>query len=231
MPGSPATQCMFQSVAVSHTNDGGGTWDQRVTPNAPPSPDPSGLGGAQCKQGLVFADPQRGFISASDPNSAPKIYRTADGGRTWSPSSGLPDPPGFTSVPSGVVLRAERARSFGATLFVAVRTSDLRASYVFRSVDGGATWTYVAAIPGGDGGFALVSATRWLLLASAGSSMETSDGGASWHPYTTNYSQAAPIAPEIVFGDTRVAYATVRGAIQRTLDGGASWTALKTPGT
>jgi photosystem II stability/assembly factor-like uncharacterized protein len=56
-------------------------------------------------------------------------------------------------------------------------------------------------------------------------------GGATWHAFTFDYSQAAPIAPEIVFGDPLVGYATVRGAIQRTVDGGAHWTQLKTPGT
>jgi len=49
--------------------------------------------------------------------------------------------------------------------------------------------------------------------------------------YTTDYSQAAPIAPQIVFGDAMVGYATVRGEIQRTTDGGAHWTKIKTPGT
>jgi len=61
--------------------------------------------------------------------------------------------------------------------------------------------------------------------------METTDGGATWHAYTTDYSQAAPIAPDIVFGDAQVGYAIVRGSIQRTVDGGAHWTTIKTPGT
>jgi photosystem II stability/assembly factor-like uncharacterized protein len=61
--------------------------------------------------------------------------------------------------------------------------------------------------------------------------METTDGGASWHAYTSDYSQAAPIAPEVVFGDANVGYATVRGEIQRTTDGGARWSKIKTPGT
>jgi len=62
-------------------------------------------------------------------------------------------------------------------------------------------------------------------------SKETTDGGTTWHAFTTDYSQAAPIAPDIVFGDPLVGYATVRGAIQRTVDGGAHWTTIKTPGT
>ena len=105
------------------------------------------------------------------------------------------------------------------------------ASYVCRSVDGGATWSYLATVPQGDGAFAFVTATRWLQIATPSSSKETTDGGATWHAFTTEYSQAAPVAPEIVFGDPLVGYATVRGAIQRTVDGGAHWTTIKTPGT
>jgi photosystem II stability/assembly factor-like uncharacterized protein len=229
-PSAPGTQCTFQSVAIAHRSDAGVTWDQRVTPGPPPSPDASGLGGAQCKQGLAFADAQHGFLSAWDPNSAPKIYRAADGGRTWAPATGLPDPPGFTSVPSGIVLRADRPRAFGAA--VLARTHQRSPRELRLPI--GRRWRDLDLCRG-------YPSRRWrirprerhamALLAPAGSSMETSDGGASWHPFTTNYSQAAPIAPEIVFGDTRVGYATVRGAIQRTLDGGGHWTAVKTPGT
>ncbi|HTJ59582.1 MAG TPA: hypothetical protein VL333_00155, partial [Candidatus Saccharimonadales bacterium] len=59
----------------------------------------------------------------------------------------------------------------------------------------------------------------------------TTDGGATWHSFTTDYQQAAPVPPVITFGDAQVGYATVRGAIQRTIDGGAHWSAIRTPGT
>lgn len=232
-PGSAATQCQFQSVGIVHTVDGGTKWDQLVVPAVPPSPGQSGIAGGQCKERLAFADRQRGFLSAWDPNSPPVIYRTVDGGRNWSSSRPLPDPPGFITVGAGVALRAGRVRSLGTTLLVAAsgQLSGRSVSYVFRSVDAGASWAYLATIPEGEGAFAFVSASRWLQIAPPSSSKETTDGGATWHSFTTDYSQAAPIAPEVVFGDPLVGYATVRGAIQRTVDGGAHWTSIKTPGT
>lgn len=230
-PGSPGTQCTFQAVGIAHTADASLTWAQLVVPAVAPSPDPSGLGGRQCKERLASADAQRGFLSAYDPNSAPVIYRTTDGGRTWSASRSIPDPPDFTTVPSGIVLRADRVRAFGATLLVLVRTSDLRVNYVFRSVDGGTSWSYLVTVPQSEGAFAFVSRSRWLQIASPSSSKETTDSGATWHAFTTDYSQAAPIMPEIVFADALVGYSTVRGAIQRTVDGGAHWVGIKTPGT
>jgi photosystem II stability/assembly factor-like uncharacterized protein len=232
-PSSPATQCQFQSVGMAHTVDGGAKWDVLFVAAPPAAADPSGLANGQCKERLVFTDGQHGLLSAWDPNSPPRIFRTLDGGRAWSPSRPLPDPPGFTTRAAGFTLRAGRVRAFGTTLLVDASGSiDGRlVRYAFRSVDGGATWNYLATLPEGESAFTFVSASRWLQIAPPSSSKESTDGGATWHAFTTDYSQAAPIAPEIVFGDPLVGYATVRGAIQRTVDGGAHWTPLKTPGT
>jgi photosystem II stability/assembly factor-like uncharacterized protein len=231
--GPSGTACAVQWTGIAHTTDGAATWSQ-VVPAAPPSgADTSGLFGAPCKSGLTFADAANGFLSARDPNSAPVIYRTADGGRTWGASRPLPDPPGFTTRGGGAVLQPSRVRVLGATLLVAAsgETGGRLVRYAFRSVDGGSTWAYLATIPEGEGALTFVSATRWLLVGTPSASKETTDGGATWHAFTTDYSQAAPVTPDIVFGDASVGYATVRGAIQRTVDGGAHWTAIKTPGT
>ena len=56
------------------------------------------------------------------------------------------------------------------------------------------------------------------------SSSATTDAGASWHSFATDYVQAAGVPPQIVFGDAQTGYATVRGGIQRTSDGGVHWT-------
>lgn len=231
--GSPGMACSGQWTGIAHTVDAGATWEQLV-PQAPPaSGNPSGLFGGPCKNGLTFADALHGYISSSDPDAAPVIYRSADGGRTWSASRPLPDPPGFTTRGGGDVLHPGRVRAFdGVLLVTAVGAVGGKAvAYAFRSVDGGASWTYASTVPDTGGALAFVTAARWVEIAPPSSSKQTADGGATWQVFTTDYSQAAPIAPEIVFGDPNVGYATVRGAIQRTVDGGAHWTALKTPGT
>jgi photosystem II stability/assembly factor-like uncharacterized protein len=213
--GSPATQCQAEVATIWHTIDAGATW-QRM--------DTQGIAEGQCKSGLSFVDPTHGFLVASDPNQPPVIYRTADGGRTWAASRPVPDPPGFTSQPGGFTLTAGRMRSFGSTLLVPV------GSYVFRSTDGGASWSYLASASGSTGSIAFVTATRWLSLIVPGQSEETLDAGATWHAYASDYDQAAPVAPDVVFGDSAVGYATVRGGLQRTLDGGLHWSSLRTPG-
>ena len=211
--GSPATQCNGQSVALWRTTDGAATWTKI---------DATGIDAAQCKQSIAFGDTQRGYIGASDPNTQPKIYRTTDGGKTWSAST-LPNPP---------AQRPATFADFGTVVLASAESGAAPDRYTaFRSTNGGSTWTSVSTGPIEGIAIVFVSPTRWLQIMTATQSQETTDGGTSWHAFTTDYQQAAPVAPQIVFGDANNGYATVRGGIQRTTDGGAHWTAIKTPGT
>lgn len=223
VPPPAGGQC-GSGLSLVHTTDGAVTW-QAVGATGIPAPGP-------CLNTIRFADAQRGFIAAFDPAGSPVIYRTADGGRTWTASARLSDPPGFATR-AGQVLSTGRVSAFGSALLVTASPTNpsTGTSYVYRSTDGGATWTYASTAPNSTEDVAFVTATRWLQISSPGNSKETTDGGASWHAYTTDYQQAAPVAPSVVFGDAQTGYATVRGAIQRSVDGGAHWTAIKTPGT
>ena len=217
--------CTAPSVTLQHSADAGATWQQLA---------PTGFAVGPCKSSVRFSDAQHGYVSAFDPNGSPVIYRSADGGRTWTASRPLADPPGFTTrTGGGTTLGVGRVGSFGGTLLVTAFPTNpsTGAIFVYRSTDAGATWTYASTAPNQNQDVAFVTATRWLQISSPADSKETTDGGASWHAYTTTYSQAAPIAPAITFGDAQVGYATVRGTIQRTIDGGAHWTTLRTPGT
>ena len=223
--GSPETQCQSQTARVLHTIDGGTTWQELSA---------TGIGDWGCKSNLSFVDAEHGFLIASSPNAAPVVYRTADGGQTWSASSPLPDPPGFQGHPGAFSLRGGQVQALGGQLLMSVATyaDGGNRHDVYASDDKGATWRYVATPPNApDASLALVTSARWLLVGPPQTSQETTDGGPNWHAFATDYTQAAPIAPVIVFGDAQVGYATVRGAIERTLDGGAHWTMIMTPGT
>jgi photosystem II stability/assembly factor-like uncharacterized protein len=219
--GPAGTECQTQTASLSKTANGAATWQSLTA---------TGITDALCRRGLTSADPTHAFFTASKTGSAPVIYRTADGGATWTASAPIPNPPNLASQGSTFVIITGRPRAFGSVVLVDAgggqQTKD-----VFRSTDGGATFSYASTVPTFEGTVAYVTATRWLQIAMPSSSKETTDGGATWHAYSTDYSQAAPVAPEIVFGDSTIGYATVRGFIQRTTDGGAHWTAIKTPGT
>jgi photosystem II stability/assembly factor-like uncharacterized protein len=215
-------QCPAQQVSLWLTHDGALTWEQ-VTPQ--------GIADSRCKGRPSLADPQHAFLATVDDTAAPAIYASADGGRTFS-SRALPNPPGFTITAAGDALRPGLIRGFGSPLLLDVsgQKTNVASEFAYRSADGGATWTYASTAPIAMQ-IAFVTATRWLQISSPNDSRETTDGGATWHAYATDYQQAAGVAPQIVFGDANVGYATVRGALQRTVDGGAHWTSLLTPGT
>jgi photosystem II stability/assembly factor-like uncharacterized protein len=220
--GTAAAQCQTQTVTVWRTTDGAGTWQQTQLA-------PAGIADAMCKRFLSSADSTHAFLTTYSPNAGSLIYRTADGGASWTASAALPIPPNLASQGASFVSITERPRGFGSIVLVAGGAGQTKD--VFRSTDGGATFAYASTAPIFDASVAYVTAARWVQIGPPGGSQQTLDGGAVWQAYTTDYSQAAPIAPDVVFGDASVGYATVRGAIQRTIDGGAHWTTLKTPGT
>ena len=221
--GSPASSCQTQTASIWKTADGAASWQQVSA---------TGIADAMCKRGLALGDATHAFFTAYGPNSGPVIYGSADGGRTWTASKPLPDPPGFTfTTPGGVVILPGRPHAYGSVILVDAQGYGEQKRYVFRSTDGGATFTFASTVPIVEGAVTYVTATRWLVIATPNASKQTVDGGASWQPYPTDYSQAAPISGEFVFGHADIGYGTVRGAIQRTVDAGLHWTTIKTPGT
>lgn len=223
--GAPTTDCQTELASIGRTMDGAASW-QQVTA--------TGIASEMCKSGLsAAADSPHAWFTAYRPNSPLVIYHTADRGQTWTASAPLPGPPGLGAQGANAALRPGRPRAFGSIVLVSVDAvvGGQLTRYVLRSTDAGATFTFASIVPTGEGSVAFVTAARWLVIGTPNASQQTVDGGASWQPYPTDYSQAAPIAPDVVFGDANVGYATVRGAIQRTTDGGAHWTTIKTPGT
>jgi photosystem II stability/assembly factor-like uncharacterized protein len=230
--GVPETQCNGAGTTVWETADGGGTW-QRVASVDWQHEVPGGIGYGQCKEGLSFVDPLHGYLAAWDPNRRPTIYTTPDGGHTWT-SSTLPDPPGFVTQGGGFALRAGLVKRFGTTLLIPawwmVNGAQVETEYIFRSVDRGTTWSYLATAGNGYDDLTLVTASRWLKTFNSQSAQETTDAGGTWHSYASDYPYPAGEPSSFAFGDSLVGYGTVGGTIHRTVDGGLHWASTKTPG-
>ena len=225
--GSPATGCMAQGFTVWRTTDGASTWERAHQATFSSSP----LAGG-CKSRVAFVDPQHGYIDVAGRDVPPAVLRTSDGGTTWTLSQRLPDPPGFVFEPSISTLQPGALGDFGSVVLVSAGSfvNGTAQRHIFRSTDHGATWSYIRTAPS-DADIVFLTPTRWLQVVPGSSSVETTDAGASWHAFATDYSQAAAVAPQIVFGDSTTGYASVRGTLQRTTDAGAHWTSLTTPGT
>lgn len=233
-PGVPETQCNAAGAQVWRTSDGAATWQLAVSIDIRQRAS-NGLGSAQCKESMSFVDAEHGFVMAHDPNRRPTVYRTSDGGTMWAPAT-LPDPPDFKTGAGGSTLQADWVKRFGTALYLLAWGQQGEGSpypdihdrqYIFVSNDGGATWTWMTKVPSPQ--IVMVTESRWLWIV-PNDSVETVDAGHQWHPFASGYQQAAPVAPQIVFGDGLVGYATVRGSIQRTVDGGESWVSISTPG-
>lgn len=231
-PGSPATQCQVQGIQIWRTSDAGATWQTlSATAGASAVSTAPGIAPSQCKSDLSFVDSTHGFLSAHDPNSRPVIYRTSDGGGSWTASAPLPDPPGQQTAPGGFSLTPGPVQQRGSVLLLAA--NGFQHGYVYRSTDAGTTWAYVATVPGsvGMGDVAFLAATHWWASAEGVSTPFTPDAGATWQAAPGNLQFAAPIPPVLTFADAQVGYATVRGEIDRTTDGGQHWQRIQTPGT
>jgi len=220
---STPAACFQQVVEIYRTTDGAATWQKLAT---------SGIGTTGCAQSLAFVDANTGYFTSWDLSGSSRVFRTTDGGTTWTASQPLPAPPGFSDAASAN-LRGGIVSDFSSSALVSVigLGGNQQRAYVYRSADHGATWTFASQAPAALQGVTVITPTRWLQLVIAAQTNETTDGGASWHSYATDYQQAAPVAPQVVFGDASTGYASVRGSIQRTTDGGAHWAPVTTPGT
>lgn len=218
---SPGTQCLDQGVTMWHTSTGGSQWESLGA---------NGIAERQCKRDLSFVDARTGFLSASDPNHQPVIYRTADGGNSWSASRPLPDPPGQVTQTGGFTLYPRTVYRIGGRLLVGA--TGWRQTWVYASEDGGQSWSYTAAVAGATD-VAMVtfldSRTWWATGAGGLGQIVTRDGGHTWQPAPATAPFAAGVPPVVLFGGPETGYATVRGGIARTRDGGRTWTLLQPP--
>ena len=180
-PGNPdAPPAMFFA-----TQDGGATWQKVGTP-----PDFGGvdMGGPAPDSKLLFTSTQDGWAvsgplegpNATTSNPGGVVYRTTDGGTTWSVAPGLPagdmSLPTFFGSNDGVVLRDPE-------------TPSTVPGVVYVTHDGGATWSpvtlpraVVSTYKGGAslaGRFSAVSPTHWLVVNQT-KLYATTDGGRHW---------------------------------------------------
>lgn len=224
---------------VYRTTDAGRTWDHlgleetrhisrvRIHPD---DPDVAWVGAL----GDIFGpNPERG------------VYRTTDGGRTWELVLHVSDRAGCADL----VVDPTNPRILYATIWQARRSpwdmvSGGEDSGLWRSSDGGDTWTCLDDQPGfatgvlGRMGVA-VSAARagrvWVLVEAAddqGGLYRSDDAGQTWEqtsthrgiqgrPWYYSHVYADPVDPQTVWSLNLWAW--------RSDDGGATWTQVQTP--
>jgi photosystem II stability/assembly factor-like uncharacterized protein len=146
------------------------------------------------------------------------VYST-NGGVSWTAGLSAQGRRGLVAVSGSVVLAWARSSGYPA--------EDER---IFRSTDGGATWTDIGEpIPGGPLGFVAAGGGSVVASDFDGTMYRSSDAGLTWSttftspgPRPSYFSSAKP-----VFADSQTGYFGYgAGFIIKTVDGGATWSQI-----
>lgn len=218
-------------MAIFTTSNGGETWQRMVDPNQ----DPDLM--ICAKSALIFSTDQIAWLAGNCPGLTPMLflYRSMDGGRTWSLSS-APPPNGqssnFFSGKPYVCGIADWVYAASRDLMFLLRcedpTQNLTLSWLYSSHDSGLTWeSNTIPVPFGELSFR-TKGEGWLLgaftdLPSANHELYHSiDSGHSWTPVLPVGWQGKP---EFVTSMKGWVAAQSRGdrALVRTTDGAKTW--------
>jgi photosystem II stability/assembly factor-like uncharacterized protein len=219
-----------EAVALFKTTDGGANWS-RVFINDPTVSDSSDslpLGGQ--KSGFTFLNESRGWVGGSIPmDNVIYLYETQDGGVTWNLARNIALPAGYEGAQTG----NSAPQFFSATegILVAsmvVPSQDGMITIVYRTRDGGQTWTPGTAIPRARPvDFHTASeGVAWV----GGQFYVTRDAGQSWGAVQPNEDFADALV-SLQFVDSLNGWAMVsrdgvHTSLYKTADGGATWSAL-----
>ncbi|HEU4758476.1 MAG TPA: hypothetical protein VFT91_00710 [Dehalococcoidia bacterium] len=224
---TPAEGWALTDQALKWTNDGGLKWTDISPPSVP----------ASAIKGLFFLDAQRGWIVApgtADVTATEQLvaFRTSDGGRSWAPSAlGLPDTDS-RGAPAYVNFADP---GHGWVVVKSVSSSNFSIGDLFRTADGGITWTKLS-IPIGDPVRFANASDGWTAGGPAGDKLYvTRDGGDSWQAQTVapppDFQSSYPVyhLPVFTTAQEGVLPVTFTGAASGvvfyiTRDGGKSWT-------
>ncbi|HMS00770.1 MAG TPA: hypothetical protein PKK96_00050 [Anaerolineales bacterium] len=213
------------AVAVYQTTDGGATWIQKFIndPNHANASESLPLGGL--KYGLAPLNMQTAWIyGVVYAPGTPYLFRTDDGGATWS-SVMLPLPAGGENAELSV---EQISFANGNAIFLVMRnTSDAINTPIYLSTDSGSAWLLTPTSIPGSGEVSFISADE-LVVYNREQFYITRDAANTW----------SIIPPDIKFGDSfstmdfvsaTTGYVvsqdptTNHRSLYRTDDGGATW--------
>jgi len=218
---------MHAYVAIFATSDGGATWTDIL--------DPYTDNDIQSfpKTGMVFADPQTGWLTRDSDgvDPTPHVFRTTDGGVTWTRID-LPAPAGTPNLYDSQACGTYSPNAFSAqSVIVAMKCLDtatykFESDYVYFTGDGGVTWnTYPLPADYTIGeGLDFISSQDGLALGRK--IYKTTDGGQTW-----KFVQQVNWDGQFSFISVDLGWASVTNnqgpiALVKTVNGGATWTIL-----
>lgn len=215
-----------QAVAVFQTADGGQTWTKTYTndPNLEGAGETLPLGGL--KAGIAPLNAQTAFVyGVTYSPGSPYLFRTGDGGVTWSAVS-LPLPPGAENAELGIE-RGQMKFLSPSEGFIAMRlTSDSYQLAMYVTHDGGNSWSLTPNLLPGSGVADFLSAQDVVVL-SGDQIYLTRDAARTWSIVLPDV-KFSEVFAGMDFVDTMTGWVvtmdpTGQRAVYRSSDGGATW--------
>jgi len=206
----------MQGKAVFATTDGGHTW--KVAAQVQIGKQTPALGSGGYAHGIVFRDPTHGYMLLGGGAGGGGVLRSTDGGATWVGLGGRPfaeyvDALAFPTADVGYVAQGS-----------------LQSTDLYRTADGGTTWTEVwpspALVP--TGGQLLAGGGIAYGIGPAGGLVRSTDGGATWSAVGADPAALSSIAgSQTLFGVKAASGGT--DDLYVSADGGRKWVSLPLP--
>jgi len=216
-----------EAVALYSTTNGGAGWTLVFTndPSIPGSSDTLPLSGQ--KTAIGFRHSSEGFIGGSIPMTDTfYLYQTQDAGVTWYPRS-LPWPEGRAGYFSGVE-EVEFTSDLDGYIVVSL-SGEFLENYIYRTNDGGQTWTQIAGMIPRARHFTVLPGPVFFCMRDNGRIDYTPDG-VLWYEVTPDTAFGEDLR-DMQFVDAAAGFALTmdaagHAAFHVTHDSGATWTAL-----
>jgi len=216
------------AVSVFQTNNGGETWERVYTndPNLEGSGDTLPLGGIKVL--LVPLDMQTAWIGGVVyANGTVYLFRTDDGGETWTNIENIELPQGSQNSQ----ITVEKIHFVSATQGILVLrvTSNNQRTLIFSTNDGGVTWqAFSQNIP--EAGLLEIPSANEIVFYSSDQFYITEDAGVTFNIINSETSFGNTVS-DISFVNSKNGWlittsTTNRRALYRTEDGGQTWNVL-----